>query len=190
MVISVWGLQVNNFGSCLREKILLLTTVLAGCPFNVPSGWRDGHVSAVHRTDRILTCTVSMTSIQRVFHKKREIQAAKGCASLPAFHLSLALFSVPEVSPLSNCMSREARGSEDQGREKRCSFFFVFSKETVRSLVMLLLFVWLPCILCQAVREVFEVKFPSSAYYILYSFYMYVSKPKFTHFWSHSVIER
>lgn len=44
---------------------------------------------------------------------------------------------------------------------------------------MLLLFVLLPYILCQAVREVLEVKIPSSAYIILYSFYMYVSKHKF-----------
>lgn len=59
-----------------------------------------------------------MTPIQCVFHKKKEIQTAKGCASLPAFHLSSALFSVPEESPLGHWVSWKPEGARSEGEKK------------------------------------------------------------------------
>lgn len=110
MIISTWGLPVNNFQQLLEEEAwphpdgLCLggqnpaSDQLAGCLFNAPRGWRDGHILSVNRTDSMLALIARMTSIRGVFHKNggnRDCRGVSISASLPP--VSSALVTVPEA---------------------------------------------------------------------------------------------
>lgn len=63
------------------------------------------------------------------FIKKTEIQTAKRCASLPTFHLSSALFTVPEESPLGNWVSEKPEGVRTEGVKKDAVSFLSSAKK-------------------------------------------------------------